>query len=195
VALVLDAVGETSLLGAGPTDGCCANLSPDRVLLPSAEEELDDDACEELKAVGCTTVAGNPLEGALEMVVSSAVDSYSSLLVLLEDAEGEELGAVGVRIVSGNPDDGCVDFAGVGCTMLPENPCEGASVGVDEVASSNELSSASAVELIVVSCELDVVDGTGRDEDVSVFVIVTVYVPVSPAYVGSIVVTCSDWPG
>jgi len=173
VALVLDAVGDTSLLGAGPTDGCCANLSPDRVLLPSAEDKLDDDACEELEAVGATTVAGNPLEGELEIVVSSAVDSYSSLVVL-EDAEGEELGAVGVRIVSGSPDDGCVDVAGVGCTMLPENPCEGTSVGVDETSSSNALSSASSVELVVVSCELEVVDETGCDEDVSVFVIVTV---------------------
>jgi hypothetical protein len=163
VAVEVGAVGCTSLLGPGPTDGCCANLSPDRVLR----------LLEELEAVGSTIDSGNPLEGVLEMVVSSVVDVYSSLVVL-EDAEGEELETVGVRIVSGNPGDGCVDSADVGCTMLPENPCDGALEGVDETSSSTELSLASAVELVVVSCELEGVDGAGCDEDVSVFVIVTV---------------------
>lgn len=102
VALELDAVGDTSLLGAGPTDGCCASLSPDRFLL------LVDDAGEELGAVGSTVISGDPLEGVLEMVVSSVLGSYSSLLEV-DDVKGEELGAVGSRIVSGNPVDGCVD--------------------------------------------------------------------------------------
>jgi len=102
VALELDAVGDTSLLGAGPTDGCCASLSPDRFLL------LVDDAGEELGAVGSTVISGDPLEGVLEMVISSVLGSYSSLLEV-DDVKGEELGAVGSRIVSGNPVDGCVD--------------------------------------------------------------------------------------
>lgn len=73
-------------------------------------------------------ISGNPLEGVLEVVGSSVVGTYSSLLVVEDVVSGVELGAVGSTIVSGRPVDGCVDSAEVvGCTMISGNPCEGAS--------------------------------------------------------------------
>lgn len=62
--------------------------------------------------------------------------------------------------------------------------------GPSENAASSELELG---ELDVRARELDVVGG--RDEDVSVFVIVTVCVPVRPGNVGSITVVYSDWSG
>lgn len=112
VALELGAVGCTASLGAVPADGCCANLSPDRVLLRVVELRIDDDVSAELGAVGCTGESGDPLEGVLKTLASSVLDSYSSLVVVVEYSE-EELGAVGSTIVSGSPVDGCVDSAGV----------------------------------------------------------------------------------
>jgi len=181
--------------------------------------KLDDVGSAKLEAVGSTMMSGNPLEGVLEVVVSSVVGSNSSLvvvgsgssLVVVEEVvKGVELGAVGSTIVSGRPVDGCVDSAGVvGCTMLSGNPCEGTSEVVAGKPSSNEFwlsppngfSSlpsnwfSSSPDELVVAGALEVVDEAGRDEEVSVFVIVTVCVPVSPGNVGSMVVTCSVWPG
>lgn len=174
--------------------------------------KLDDEGSAELEVVGSTIISGNPLEGVLEVVVSSVVGSnswlvvvgsYSSLVVVEDVVRGAELGAVGSTIVSGRPVDGCVDSAGVvGCTMLSGNPCEGTSEVVAGKPSSkwfwssssssppNGFSSSSD-ELVVDAGALEVVDEAGRDEEVSVFVIVTVCVPVSPGNVGSMVVTCS----
>lgn len=172
--------------------------------------KLDDVGSAKLEAVGSTMMSGNPLEGVLEVVVSSVVGSNSSLVVVEEVVKGVELGAVGSTIVSGRPVDGCVDSAGVvGCTMLSGNPCEGTSEVVAGKPSSNEFwlsppngfSSlpsnwfSSSPDELVVAGALEVVDEAGRDEEVSVFVIVTVCVPVSPGNVGSMVVTCSVWPG
>jgi hypothetical protein len=55
--------------------------------------------------------------------------------------------------------------------------------------------SSSSVELdeLVTTCELEVVEGGG--DDVSVFVMVIVVVPVSPSRVGSITVVYSVCPG
>jgi hypothetical protein len=159
-------------------------------------------------------ISGNPLEGELEVVVSSVVGSnswlvvvgsYSSLVVVEDVVRGAELGAVGSTIVSGRPVDGCVDSAGVvGCTMLSGNPCEGTSEVVAGKPSSKWFwssssssppngfsSSSSSDEPVVDAGALEVVDEAGRDEEVWVFVIVTVCVPVSPGNVGSMVVTCS----
>lgn len=167
--------------------------------------ELDDEDSAKLEAVGSTMILGNPLEGVLDVVVSSGVGSNSSLvvvgsdssLVVVEDVvKGAELGAVGSTIVSGRPVDGCVDSAGVvGCTMLSGNPREGTSEVVS--GSSNGFWSSppngfsSSPDELVDAGELEVVNEAGTDEEVWVFVIVTVCVPVSPGSVGSIVVTCS----
>jgi hypothetical protein len=127
-------------------------------------------------------ISGNPLEGVLEDVVSSVVGLKSSLVVVEDVVSGAELGAVGSMIVSGRPVDGCVDFAGVmACTMLSGNPREGTSEEVDGEPSlnvfwlslPNGFSSSSDV-LVVVAAALEVFDDAGRDEDVSVLVIVTV---------------------
>jgi hypothetical protein len=176
--------------------------------------KLDDEGSAELEAVGATMISGNPLEGVLEVVVFSVVGSnswlvvvgsYSSLVVVEDVVRGAELGAVGSTIVSGRPVDGCVDSAGVvGCTMLSGNPCEGTSEVVAGKPSSKWFwssssssppngfsSSSSSDEPVVDAGALEVVDEAGRDEEVWVFVIVTVCVPVSPGNVGSMVVTCS----
>ena len=66
--------------------------------------------------------------------------------------------------------------------MLSGNPCEGTSEVVAGKPSSNGLwssppngfSSSLSNELVVVAGALEVVDEAGRDEEVSVFVIVTV---------------------
>lgn len=181
--------------------------------------KLDDEGSAKLEAVGSTIMSGNPLEGVLEVVVSSVVGSNSSLvvvgpdssLVMVEDVvKGAELGAVGSTIVSGRPVDGCVDSAGVvGCTMLSGNPCEGTSDVVVVKPSSNGFWSSppnglsslppnrfsSSPDEFVVAGALEVVDEAGTDEEVWVFVIVRVCVPVSPGNVGSMVVTCSVWSG
>ena len=181
--------------------------------------KLDDEGSAKLEAVGSTIISGNPLEGVLEVVVSSVVGSNSSLVVVGSDSSlvvvedvvtGAELGAVGSTIVSGRPVDGCVDSAGVvGCTMLSGNPCEGTSDVVVVKPSSNGFWSSppnglsslpsngfsSSPDEFVVAGVLEVVDEAGMDEEVWVFVIVTVCVPVSPGNVGSMVVTCSVWSG
>ena len=167
-----------------------------------------EEASEKLEGVGSTMISGNPLEGVLEVVGSSVVGTNSSLVVVEDVVSGVELGAVGSTIVSGRPVDGCVDSAEVvGCTMLSGNPCEGTSEEVDgkpspnvfwlsppngfsSLPSSNGFPSSSDV-LVVVAGALEVVDDAGTVEDVSVLVIVTVWVPVSPGKVGSMVVTCS----
>jgi hypothetical protein len=159
-----------------------------------------EETSEELAGVGSTMISGNPLEGVLEVADSSVVGTNSSLvvvgsdssLVVVEDVvSGVEVGAVGSTIVSGRPVDGCVDSAGVvGCTMLSGNPWEGTSEVVAGKPSSNwlwlspsngfwssppnGLSSKSSDELVVDASALEVVDAVGRDEEVSVFVIVTV---------------------
>lgn len=149
-----------------------------------------EEASEELEGVGSTMMSGNPLEGVLEVVGSSVVGTNSSLVVVEDVVSGVELGAVGSTIVSGRPVDGCVDSADVvGCTMLLGNPCEGTSEVVAEEPSSkgfwssppNGFSSSppngfssSSDEFVVVAGALEVVDEAGTDEEVSVFVIVTV---------------------
>ena len=158
--------------------------------------KLDDE--DSAEGVGSTMMSGKPLEGVLEVVVSSVVGSDSSLVVLEDVVKGAELGAVGSTIVSGRPVDGCVDSAGVvGWTVLTGNPCEGTLDEVAEKPLSNDFWSSppegfsSLPDALVVAGALEVVDAAGKDEEVSVLVIVTVCVPVSPGNVGSMVVTYS----
>ena len=149
-----------------------------------------EETSEKLEGVGSTMMSGSPLEGVLEVVGSSVVGTNSSLVVVEDVVSGVELGAVGSTIVSGRPVDGCVDSAEVvGCTMISGNPCEGTSeVVVDEPSSEGFWSSppngfsssppngfsSSSDESVVVAGALEVVDEAGTDEEVSVFVIVTV---------------------
>jgi hypothetical protein len=183
VVLSLEKVGCGSLLGTGPTEGCCANLSAERVLRLEVDSTLEDEVNVELGAVGCTGFSGIPLEGALKKLICSVVGSYSSL-VAVEVVSEEELGELGCTMSSlfGSPADGCVlDGGVVDCTVL-------SVVGTKVSSSSVELD-----ELVVATCELEVVEGGG--DDVSVFVMVIVVVPVSPSRVGSITVVYSVCPG
>jgi phosphoribosyl-ATP pyrophosphohydrolase len=178
----LEKVGCGSLLGTVPTEGCCADVSTEAVLLLEAEVKLDE-VYTELEKVGCTGLDGIPLEGVSKMLPCSVLDSYSSLLVVNEVVV-EEMGEDGWTISSlfGSPDDGCaVETGVVDSTVLLGD--------ADAKTSSNALFPSSPVELD----ELVAVE-VGGGEDVSVFVIVKVCVPVSPSRVGSIVVVYSDWP-
>jgi hypothetical protein len=163
VALELDAVGCTSLMGAGPTEGCCANRLPDWASLLVVGAELE--------GVGATMISGNPLEGVLEDVVSSVVGLKSSLVVVEDVVSGAELGAVGSTIVSGKPCEGTSEE--VDGKPSPNVFWLSPPKGFSSLPSSNGFSSSSDV-LVVVAGALEVVDDAGRDEDVSVLVIVTV---------------------
>jgi hypothetical protein len=102
-----------------------------------------------------------------------------ALLVVVGVVSEEELGELGCTMSSlfGRPADGCVvEAVVVDCAVLS---VVGASVELDE--------------LIVATSELELVVGGG--EDVSVFVIVTVVVPVNPSKVGSMTVVYSVCPG
>lgn len=154
--LELEKVGCGSLLGTGPTDGCCPSLLPDLVLLLEVESGLDDDDSEELEKVGCTKKSGSPLEGVGITVASSVLASYSSLLEVVGIVSEEELLKVGWTISSllGSPADGCVDAGVVDSGVLS---------GVAVASSSDSLSSSSVelAELVVSACELEVVVARG----------------------------------
>jgi hypothetical protein len=165
VVLALENVGWGSLLGTDPTEGCWANLSAERVLRLEVDSTVEDEVNVELEAVGCTMFSGIPLDGVLKTLASSVLETDSTLVVASEKKTGE-LGWT-MSSLFGSPADGCVVEAGVvDCAVL---------------------------SVFGASVELELVVGGG--EDVSVFVIVMVVVPVNPSRVGSMTVVYSVCPG